>query len=227
MKTAFGLLLFTLLAISTGCEKDSSVNFHYDYYPINEGHFVVYHVKDIFIDAAVNQFDTTEFYIKAMIGDTFMDNQNRITRRYERFYGPTMNGPWVLTDIWTTLINGNKAELIEENNRKIKLVFSPTKSQEWDANAYNTLGESDSYYSDIHLPYSIGNLNFDSTVTVIEELYDPTSPNLVEHKNKYEIYAKGVGLIKKIYVDCSINNFDTLDINSGRKLYMNAVDFGN
>jgi hypothetical protein len=224
MKTLIGLFFFVILIVSFGCKKDPGVNFHYDYYPVNEGHFVIYQVTDIHIDAAVNQYDTTEFYIKALIGDTFVDNEGRVTRRYERYFGPSSNGPWVLNDIWTTLINGNKAELVEENNRTIKMVFSPTKYQEWDANAYNTMGEADCYYTDIHKSTAIGGLSFDSTVTVVEQAYDI---NLIEHKEKYEKYSKGVGMIKKVFVDCSINNFDTLQIQSGRKLYMNVVDFGN
>lgn len=224
MKTAFGLFFFALLAVSLGCKKDPGVNFHYNYYPVNEGHYVIYQVRDIHIDQVVNQFDTTNFYIKALIGDTLIDNEGRIVRRYERYFGPTSNGPWVLNDIWTTLINGNKAELVEENNRTIKMVFSPTKYQSWDPNAYNTMGEAECYYTEIHRPLTLNNLSFDSTVTVVEQAFDV---NFIEHKEKYEQYAKGVGMVKKVFVDCTINNFDTLQIVSGRKLYMNVVDYGN
>lgn len=224
MKTIPGILFFVILAFSFGCKKDPGVNFHFNYYPVNEGHFVIYQVQDIRIDATVNQYDTTNFYIKALIGDTLIDNEGREVRRYERYFGPTSSGPWVLNDIWTTLINGNKAELVEENNRTIKMVFSPTKFQSWDSNAYNTLGEAECYYRDIHLAGSVGGLSFDSTVTVVEQAYDV---NFIQHREKYETYAKGAGMIKKVYVDCVINNFDTLQIQSGRKLYMNVVDYGN
>lgn len=214
--------LFLLLIIGYGCKKNEPVDFHYGYFPMNRGHYVIYQVKDIYIDDTVNQYDTTAFYIKAIFGDTVTDNSGRPARRYERWYGPTPNGPWNLVDIWTAIIDGTRAELVEENNRTIKLIFPPTQYQEWNANAYNTIDPLSCYYTDIHLPYSLSGISFDSTVTVEQE----DVKNLVQYKRKYERYAKGVGMIQKVFVDCEIDNFDTLQVRKARKLYMNAVSYG-
>ena len=227
MKTLTSKLLpiFFVFAIVFACKKSDPVNFHFNYYPIVQGNYVVYKVQDINIDLIINKNDTTNYYVKAKIGDTLHDNEGRIVRRYERYYGPTAGGPWTLHDIWTTILNMNKAELVEENNRTIKMVFAPTKYQEWDANAYNTMGESNSFYSNIHLPYTINGLSFDSTVTVNVDQIGPDI-NFIQHRQKYEMYAKGVGMIKKVFVDCEINNYDTLQITKGHKFYMDIVGYG-
>lgn len=226
MKTRIAFLVCSLFALvfSLGCKKNESVNFHFDYFPVKEGKFVVYHVKDIAIDVdAVITHDTTEYFIKAIIGDTIMDNEGREARRYERWFGPTANGPWTLVDIWTTLISGTRAELVEENNRTIKMVFAPTEYKEWNANAYNTLSALDCYYSELHVPYTLNGYSFDSTVTVLQ---DYVEPNFIQYKHKYERYAKGVGMIQKVYVDEEHDNFDTLQVTKARKTYMNLVNYG-
>jgi hypothetical protein len=176
------LLIFSIVSVSAlfffGCKKNEEVDFHTDYYPVKKGKYIIYQVQDIVIDQGVDQYDTTNVFIKAIIGDTFIDNEGRVANRYERWFGPTASGPWTLVDIWTTIVANNRAELVEENDRKIKLVFAPTEYKTWNANAYNTLNDQDCYYSDLHVPFSIGGYDFDSTVTVLQ---DYTTPNLIEY----------------------------------------------
>jgi len=221
------IFIFSVVSLSAffffGCKKNEGVDFHTDYYPVKKGKYIIYQVQDIVIDDEVNQYDTTNVFIKAIIGDTFVDNEGRVANRYERWFGPTASGPWTLIDIWTTIVANNRAELVEENNRTIKLVFAPTEYKTWNANTYNTLEELDSYYTDIHVPYSIGGHSFDSTLTVLQQYVEP---NLIQYKNKYERYAKGVGMIQKVYVDELHQNFDTLQVEKARKLYMNMVSYG-
>ncbi len=216
-------IAFILFSLFTGCKKTKGVDFHTDYYPVVKGKYVIYQVQDIVIDVPVNQHDTTNFYIKAIIGDTFVDKEGRIANRYERWYGPSANGPWTLVDIWTTILSNNRAELVEENNRTIKMVFAPTETKEWNSNAYNTLDAQDCYYSELHVPYTINGHSFDSTVTVLQEYKEP---NWIEYSNKYERYAKGVGMIQKVFIDQTHQNGNVNQIVKGRKLYMDLVTYG-
>ena|SRR6218665_242594 len=217
----FSIAIF-LTSLFVGCKKNTGIDFHYDYYPIQKGKYVIYQVQDIVIDDVIDQYDTTDFFLKAIIGDTFIDNQGRTAHRYERWFGPTVSGPWTLIDIWTTILADGRAELVEENNRTIKLVFAPSELDDWNANAYNTLGSLNCYYSDLHVPYSIGGHSFDSTLTVMQE----DEFNFIEYKKKYERYAKGVGMIQKVYVDQEHINYDTTQVKKARKLYMNLVSYG-
>ena len=212
-----------IVLIIVGCKKENSgPNFHYDYYPVSEGRFVTYSVREIIIDDQLLQDDTLNYFIKTVIGDTITDNEGRIARRFERYFRDSVNHPWVLQDIWTTIIADGRAELVEENQRTIKLVFSPSKFKEWNCNAYSTLDALDCYYRDIHKPASINSFSFDSTVTVEQEDFI----SAVDYRRKYEQYAKGVGMYYKHYKDFRIQNFDTLNVVVGKEVIMRLIDYG-
>ena len=212
-----------IVLIIVGCKKENSgPNFHYDYYPVSEGRFVTYSVREIIIDDQLLQDDTLNYFIKTVIGDTITDNEGRIARRFERYFRDSVNHPWVLQDIWTTIIADGRAELVEENQRTIKLVFSPSKFKEWNCNTYSTLDPLDCYYRDIHKPASINGFSFDSTVTVEQEDFI----SVVDYRRKYEQYAKGVGMYYKHYKDFRIQNLDTLNVVVGKEVIMRLIDYG-
>jgi hypothetical protein len=134
----------------------------------------------------------------------------------------TLTQPWHLQDIWTSIIDGDRAELVEENQRTIKLVFAPTKYKQWNCNAYNMLDPLDCYYRDIHKPATINGLTFDSTLVV--ELKDFHS--LIDYRRQYEQYAVGVGMIYKQFTDFQIQNADMNDVVKGKEIIMKVVDYG-
>lgn len=217
-------VLFTLLGglLAVSCKKDTtSVDLHYDYFGLNQGRYVIYDVVDI-THASSTQHDTAYYQLKTLIGDTITDNEGRTAYKFMRYTRPTSSDPWVLSDTWMAIIAGHKAELIEENQRIIKLVFAPATDKFWNANAYNTYDELNCYYEEIHNPYTVNSQVFDSTVTVEQD----DELNLIEYRRKYEVYANEIGMIKKHYRDLKINNFDITDITQGQELFMEVVSFG-
>jgi hypothetical protein len=218
------LVLLLLITAFVSCKKDNEpVNFHYGYFPVDQGRYVIYQVHEENIDVNVNKYDISDYYLKAILGDTVIDNQGRIARRYERYISENANGPWVLKDIWTTIIESNRAELVEENNRMIKMVFAPTKFKEWNMNAYNVLDPLDCYYRDIHKSFALNGISFDSTVVVEQEEYTTSK---IDYRRKYEVYAKNVGMIQKYFKDQTNVFGDTSNVIKGKTLIMNAVEFG-
>ncbi|MNJ86034.1 hypothetical protein D3C87_35160 [compost metagenome] len=193
---------------------------YYDYFPMTEGRYAVYSVQEIEVDNQLK--DTSDYFLKTVIGEEIIDNAGRNARVYNRYTGPTANGPWHLKDIWTCVIDGPRAELVEENNRTIKLVFAPSEDDEWDMNAYNTLGGMECYYSNIHQPYSINGNSFSSTVTVEQEDFN----SYIDSRRKYEVYARGVGLVHKYFRDFIINNGNPNNVKKGRSLMMELVSYG-
>ena len=193
---------------------------YYDYFPMTEGRYVIYSVQEIAVDNQLK--DTTDYFLKTVIGEEIIDNAGRSAREYNRYIGPTANGPWNIKDVWTCVIDGPRAELVEENNRTIKLVFAPSEDDEWDMNVYNTLGEMDCYYSNIHQPYSINGTGFSSTVTVEQEDFN----SFIDSRRKYEVYAKGVGMVHKYFRDFIINNGNPNNVKKGRSLMMELVSYG-
>ena len=188
-------LLVLLIAAVVSCKKqDAAPQFHYDYFDLTQGRYIDYDVMEINhdVDQAI-EHDTSYYQLRTLIGDTAIDNQGRIARKFFRYTRPNSAGTWVLSDVWTALITENRAELIEENQRIIKLVFAPTISKEWNPNAFNMYNEMTSYYRDIHESQTFGALFFDSALVVEQEDFF----SLVDKKRKYEVYAKGIGLVHK------------------------------
>jgi hypothetical protein len=217
--------LFVLfLLVIASCKKDSSApQFHYEYFDLTHGRYIDYDVMEVAHDATLAvKHDTVRYQLRTLIGDTVIDNEGRVARKFIRFKRENTSFQWVQTDVWTAVIDQNRAELVEENQRVIKLVFAPTLSKEWNPNAFNMFEEMEAYYKDIHDERTVGGIYFDSTLVV--EL--DTFISLIDYRRKYEVYAKGVGLVRKYWKDLTISNFDTLNVTSGYELFMEIFDYG-
>ena len=224
MNKVIYLILIGFSILSCGKDDVPTVLHFYDsYYPIETGIYVDYYVQEISHDVASSvPHDTSTYYMRTLIEDTVIDNQGRIAYKYIRLTRLEVDDDWQVSDVWTTINNNHKIELIEENRRKVKLILPPTTYDVWDANIYNSLSEMNCFYEDIHEPFSMNSINFDSSLTVQQE----DVLNLVEYKKKYEVYANHVGLVKKQFKDLVISNFDTLNITSGKELTLNCIGFG-
>lgn len=222
------LVLIAICSLLIGfqsCEKDTpeTIDFEYAYYDLTPGRFCIYNVVDIEHDEnQAVQHDTLYYQLKTVIGDTFVDNAGRVTRKFVRYTRDSVQGAWVLKDVWTTIIENQKAELIEENQRIVKLVFKPTLDKVWNINMFNTATKINAKYALINQGYTIGNQVYTNTLKVdIQNFF-----SLVDDRVKYEIYAKNIGLIYKYFKDNSISNFDKNNIKKGKELYYTLESFG-
>jgi hypothetical protein len=217
----------SLILFASSCKKEPAPavisSFHYGFYPIKEGSFWIYQVTEIIHDEnAAIPHDTISYQLKTEIGDTLIDNEGRIVNRFNRYKRSNSFASWVISDVWTTVLANNRAELVEENIRRVVLRFPVKTATIWDPNQFNFLPSIQAYYEDIHKPFSLGAIQSDSTVHVIsaKEL------TLVSYQNQYEVYAKQIGLVKKYYKDIQISNFDTLNISQGKELYFSLLEYG-
>lgn len=219
------LLIVTSSAIFTACKKDPKPVFHTEYFGLEQGRYVIYDVTEMIHDEALGQNDTAYYQLKTYWGDTFIDNSGRIAREFWRFKREEPTDAWEVQDLWTGIIDGVRAELVEENQRIVKLVFAPTLDKSWDANAFNMMDELECYYRDIHQDTIIGNTNLDSTLFVEQEqLY-----SLIDTVRKYEVYKKHIGLVHKYFKDVHFQfNSSTGEIflDQGKELYLDFVETG-
>jgi hypothetical protein len=226
VKKSFNFVLIIAVALSVfSCKKEQvAQDLHYDYYDLTPGRYIDYSVLEIIHDEnQLIKHDTLRYELRTLIGDTIIDDEGRIARKYLRFKRNNNSLPWAQTDVWTTIVVDNRAELVEENQRLIKLVFAPTASKQWNTNAFNMNPVLTVFYSDIHKSKTIGAFTFDSTLVVeIEE----NETNAIQYKRKYETYAKGIGLVSKYFKDLSIVNFDVTNIKSGNELFYTCIGFG-
>ena len=224
MLKSFSFIL--VLTVLFSCGKGNSnvdLNSYESYFPMDFGTYVDYEVVEIQhdINAEITN-DTVFYYLRTVIGDTITDNEGRLARKFVRKKRNDPSDPWVISDVWTALVNDIRVEVTEENKRKVWLILPPLNSSFWDLNAFNTDDGIFCTYNGIHENCSINNLSFDSVLTVEQE----DVLNLVSFRRKYEQYANNVGLVKKYYKDLNIFNFDTLNIQSGTELIYKCIDFG-
>ncbi len=197
---------------------------HDNYFPIAKGQFVEYNVTAIHHGNPDGKHETLHYILKTLIGDSVIDNSGRIAHKFLRFKYDSLQTEFKIKDLWTCILDQNRIELIEENERLVKLVLSPSVEKEWNINAFNSQAELLASYQNIHKPMTINGLNFDSTITVLEEKTDP--PSLIEYNLKFEVYAKNVGLIYKYYKSLEIDNFDTLHPIQGDEYYYSVRKYG-
>lgn len=216
----FGAALIALSA----CKKDTGLpDFGYEYFGLEQGKFVTYHVTEVFHDEAlVPANDTFRYVLKTVVGETILDNEGRSAHKIFRYSYDWNTGELMDQRVWTAIIDGPRGEMVEENQRVIRLVFAVRNGKSWDLNAYNTFDVQGARYIEAHRSRTVNGFSLDSTVVVEKEDF----LSLVDYRRKYEVYAKNIGLVQRSYKDLRIMNFDTLNIKSGTETHYQLVDFG-
>ena len=219
-------LLYTVFAsiiLFIGCKKSNneSVNYYYNYFPLELDAWIEYDVLDIMHNESGSS-DTSVYQLKEITTEEFIDNEGRLTYRIERYRRDDVNANWSIKDVWYSNKTKTTAEKVEENVRFTKLIFPINTSKYWNGNAFNNLEEWEYSYDSLHKPKLINNLSFDSTITVIQR----DNQNVVEYEKVKEIFAIDIGLIYKSHIDLDINLSNILDINSGRELEMTITAYG-
>jgi hypothetical protein len=192
------LLVFCILSgVLVSCKQDPPVpdtlNWGYDYFPVNVGHSILYDFDSIFVDTKVSAKETLHFQVKENIESTFIDNSGRVSERIERFFRNSDTSQWVLKNVWAATRTKAAAERLEFNQRLVKLIFPLKLNQTWKGNAYTTLPSWDYEYTKVDEKGSSGASTFDSTVTVTQV----NEFNLIEQNYSVETYANHIGLVYK------------------------------
>ena len=205
--------------------KDEVANpfFGFEYFGWEKGKYVTYEVTQIFHDEAIDPgSDTTKFILKTVIGEDIVDNEGRTAKKYFRYTYNIDTEELVDQRVWTSIIADSRGEVVEENQRKIRLVFAITSDKQWDVNAFNAFDPETAVYKDLHTSKNYAGFSIDSTVTVEYEDF----LSLVDYIKKYDVYGKDIGLIHRSYKDLVINNFDTTQIKSGTEEHYRLIDYG-
>jgi hypothetical protein len=212
--------LFSALLFLVACEKDEEPlpEPRYEYFPVEPGHSVTYEVDSIRHDSALRLHDTSHYFIRETIAARFEDSEGRTSYRIERYRKDSMSGDWRIADVWVANRNERRAEKVEENRRFTKMVFPIRSDQRWDGNAYNDLPEREYRYISVHQEARMGGQSLDSTVEVLQRDME----NLIQTRFAKEIYALGIGMVKKEDVD--LNTYTTGEIRKGSELYMRMID---
>jgi hypothetical protein len=182
-----------------------------DYTNLAVGKFVIYKLDSTVTLPFGVGFTVNSYLVKDSIDAMVTDNLNRPGYRIIRYTWDSVGQQWNNSNTFLAILTGNTFEYIENNLRQTRLVSPIADNFSWQGNSYagaspfNFVSNDDNYlswtfaYSNVGLPFKVGNLTFDTTITVVQ--YDSTNnkpfyANSISNYSKgYEVYAKGVGKI--------------------------------
>jgi hypothetical protein len=216
----YAIIIFVGILIFTACKKsEDAPYFGYEYFGLTEGRFVSYDVMEISHDVSS---DTIRYILKTVVGEDIVDNEGRTAKKVYRYAYDSETEELIDQRVWTSIIDQGRGEVVEENQRKIRMIFAVSIDKTWDVNAFNPEEEQEVFYEDINKSYTINNILLDSTVRV--EYEDNT--NLIKYERMYEVYGKNIGLVHRSFKNLDISNFDTTDIQNGWETHYTLRDYG-
>ena len=214
-----------VLVAFTSCRRDNDkvIKYGYHFFPIDEGHYVIYDVLDVFHDSAlIPAHDTSRYQIKELISESYEDETGEISQKLKRYIRSNDTLPWTIKDIWSVKRTPRNAQVVEENKRRIKMAFAISYDQDWDGNALNNDESQFCYYKNIYEPMMVGEITHDSSVTVEHKNFI----SYIQYQREYAVYAPHIGKVYDVRKNLDINYHDTLHIRSGTELFYTAISWG-
>jgi hypothetical protein len=182
------------MSILFSCKKkEGTFDLGSDYFPIrSQGAYIIYDVERITYQAS--GFDTNNYQLKEVSGDTAWLN-GKLYYKVLRYIRPDSLASWPFQpdSVWYQYNNNAQAVKTENNRPFIKLVFAVEENKSWNGNALNTYSSDNYTMVNVGKSYSADGHYFPSTLKVVQQ--DDTS--LVNEDQRYEVYAKGLGMIEK------------------------------
>ena len=169
------------------------------FFPLYTGYWIEYKADSIVhrdsddqngVDTAINYY---HFLIREVVDSSYIDAEGRkafVIIRYKRDFDTV---PWVLSNVWSASIDPYSVQRVEDNIRFIRLKFPISSSTFWNGNALNFFPAEEYSYSDLYSSKRYDDLDFDSTITVIQNDFVSNINRII----KNETYGAGTGLLFK------------------------------
>ena len=196
-----------------------------EYYPTTIGKYIIYNVKKITYNYT-QKSDTQYYQLKEILADTFIDLENKVAYKLERYIryerskeqlNATLDSTWKIDSVWNARINAKQVIVFESNVPYVKLNLPIQNGKQWNGNQYNTRGVENYKVSDIFTISTTIKAKYESTITIIHK----NDSSAINRDKRVEIYAKNVGLVyqqKIVYEDACKYNFDGAPCVPGDKI---------
>jgi hypothetical protein len=194
------------LCIFPSCKKANNnytLNYEYNYFPLDSGNYIIYNVDSITynFNGVTYQRDTVRFQWMRVVGDTFYDNQNRLSYKLYYYRRPDSTySNWTIDRVWWATLTTTNVQVQEDDLRFIKLVFPPALNETWNGNLYIPSPPNDQYtvfqnwnyyYENIDTTFLLNGLTFNNSLIVSEV----NQENLLNKTLRTEVYRQNVGMI--------------------------------
>ncbi|MFN2396424.1 MAG: hypothetical protein ABR597_12135 [Bacteroidales bacterium] len=193
------LIFFSLLIlIMSSCETKEGEPAYLgtEYFGLLPEKWVVYDIDSTVYDDFLGEVFHYQYQVKEVNAEVYTDSQGNENMRLERFWRTDENDSWKIKNVWSAGLQSQRATKTEENVTYIKLTFPAESGRNWDGNAFNNKPAQQYVISDIHAPKEIGDILFDSTLTVLQK----DLITLIGEDLQYEIYVPGIGMVERKYV---------------------------
>ncbi len=191
-------LLISAFLLTLGCNsiEEPIAMSGPSYYPLEIDKYIIYLVTEYTHDAFRKETDTTYFWQKELLEDTFTDISGSLVYKMALSISKDSGKNWRFDSYAIVEKDSNSAIRTENNTRKTILSFPFRELKTWDVNALNN--------QDLQLA-KIKNIEKSMTTilgmqfakSVLLELSNQVDPILTNIEN--EVYAEGVGLIERKY----------------------------
>ncbi|MFT4535622.1 MAG: hypothetical protein ACI9P5_002991 [Saprospiraceae bacterium] len=220
----FSLFVLILLGCSESTIIPETTESDLHYFPVQTGQYRIYDVDEVIF--TVLGSDTSHYELKESVVDSFVNTTNSISYIVNRETRLTTSEPWSLDSVWTARISNIQAVLVENNVNIIKLVFPIEQGLSWNGNELNSRNEKQFTY-DLNVPdTTLFENQFSDGLRVVQS---NIPENLINRDERFEIYAKGVGLIIKSTITlefCQMDCPETKSIESGRIFKATLKEYG-
>lgn len=191
-----------------------------DYAPLKAGKYITYSL-DSLVYTNFGAVEAHRFYeVKYLTADSLTDLLGRKAFRIVRYLRKLPNGLFNPDNTFLAVNTGTKYEFTENNLRYLKLVQPIKNDGTWKGNSaidVSSLGTDLQYlfdwdytYANVGQAKTVGTFNLANTVTVnqINESINlpvippgsPNSTNIASKDYSQEIYAKGIGMVRREFL---------------------------
>jgi hypothetical protein len=211
-----------------GCKKeteDFNAPKYTEYYPLQVGKYITYRLDStVYINLNTQKVVRT-YTVRDVVDAEITDNLGRKAYRIRRLMqNPGNPDQWVDNAVFVVTPQDKSVELVDNNQRTIKLKEPLKEGSTWRGNSFISdtdesffafLASWEFIYEGVDLPYTLGTREFEETVSVLQSddtLGDPDDKRFYYQVEKSsEVYAKGIGLI---YKDFLFEAWQPADINN-------------
>ena len=228
----FLLIAFASLLLTRCNSKNDLVSAHINEYTnLGVGKFITYKLDSTVTLPFGVGFTVHSYIVKDSIEGMITDNLNRPGYRIVRYTWDAATKTWNSSNTFMAIQTSNKFEYTENNMRQVKLVSPIADNFSWKGNSaiatspFHFTSDDANYldwtfaYSNVGMPFTVGNQNFDTTITVVQHDSSDNKPfyvnSLSNYSSSYEVYAKGVG---KVFQDLISWEYQTSYVTTKCKL---------
>ncbi len=173
-----------------GAEIDTG----YDFFPLEIGTYKTFDVMEVTYNAQGP--DTSRYELKTTVTEMVQEEDITyyIMKREQR---SDESSAWEIADIWTQRRDQFNGVVVEENIPLIKMTFPVELDKIWDGNAFNSRNSAEYKY------VTPNTAIYDEILGGAEKIQVQIADipqNLVNRDQRYEVYARGIGLVEKNYI---------------------------